>query len=128
MPILSIVWGILGSRIGQLIIAFSIGWAWSWHKTDLAWEIKVAREKAAAQAVYDAEIAREKQAAIDIAKDATLRAEKDAELVKTLQEQIESFDRNERIIVKTQKGSCPPCVVDRGFADVLRKFDASPRR
>jgi len=128
MPVLSIIWGILGSRIGQLIIAFSIGWTWSWHKTDQYWEIKVAQEKAAAQAVYDAEIARQKQASINIAKDATYRAEQDAELMKELRQQIEQFDKQEKSSVHVQKGKCPPCTIDRGFTDVLRKLDSTHRR
>lgn len=129
MPFISILLQsvnfILGSRITQLALAFGIGWVWSYVDTNNYWNVRIAREKAAAEAVYQAEVARQKQAAVNIAKDATIRAEQDAEVVRDLQRRIDEFDQKERVIVKTQK---IPCVVDHNFAGVLRGFKPPSRR
>lgn len=129
MPFLSVLLQsvnfILGSRLTQIALAFGIGWVWSYVDTNNYWNVRIAREKAVAEAVYKAEVEREKQAAINIAKDATIRAEQDAEVVKDLQRQIDEFDQKERVIVKTQKS---PCVIDRNFADIVRGIKPSSRR
>lgn len=125
MPFLPIILQVLSSRFTQIALAFGIGWVWSYVDTNNYWNVRIAREKAAAEAVYQAEVSRQKQAAENIAKDATFRAEQDAELVKDLQKQIDEFDQKERVIVKTQQ---LPCVVDRNFADVVRGLKSSPRR
>jgi hypothetical protein len=43
-----------------------------------------------------------------------------------LQHLIDDFDKKERVVVKTEKGKCSPCTIDRDFADVVRRV--SPRR
>jgi len=125
MPFLPIILQVLSSRFTQIALAFGIGWVWSYVDTNNYWNVRVAREKAVAEAVYKAEVDRQKQAAENIAKDATFRAEQDAELVKDLQKQIDEFDQKERVIVKTQQ---LPCLVDSNFANVVRSLKSSPRR
>lgn len=121
MPILTIILDILASRIGQIALSFGAGFLYAWLGTNHAWEIKVASERSAAQAIYKAEIERERQASVSIAKDATIRAEQDAREMDDLQRMIDDFDKKERIIVKTEKGKCYPCTIDRSFADVVRR-------
>lgn len=125
MPILTIILDILASRIGQIALSFGVGFLYAWLSTNHAWEVKIASEQSAAQAMYKAEIERERQAAVSIAKDATIRAEQDAREMDDLQRVIDDFDKKERIIVKTEKGKCSPCTIDRSFADVVRRV--SPR-
>jgi len=125
MPIFSVIMEVLGSRLGQVALSFGVGFLYAWLSTNHAWEIKVASERASAQAAYKAEIDRERQAAVIIAKDATIRAEQDANEMSELQRIISDFDKKERVIVKTEKGKCAPCTVDRSFADVVRRV--SPR-
>lgn len=125
MPIFSMIMEVLASRIGQIVLSFGVGFLYAWLSTNHAWEIKVASERAAAQAVLNAEVEKERQAAITIAKDATIRAEQDAREMDDLQRVIDDFDKKERVIVKTEKGKCAPCTIDRGFADVVRRV--SPR-
>ena len=128
MPIIPIALEILGNRFAQIGLAFVIGFSWAWIDTNHKWEIKIAEQQAVARAAYEAELERERQAAISIAKDATIRAEQDALAMKDLQKQIDDFDRTERIIVKTEKGKCPPCTIDDSFANVVRGIDKSSSR
>lgn len=125
MPFLPIILQVLSSRFTQIALAFIVGWVWSYVDTNNYWNVRIAREKAVAEAVYKAEVDRQKQAAENIAKDATFRAEQDAELVKDLQKQIDEFDQKERVIVKTQQ---LPCLIDSNFANVVRSLKSSPRR
>ena len=126
MPIVSMILEVLASRLGQIALSFIAGFVYAWLSTNHAWELKIASERSAAEAVYKAEIERERQAAISIAKDATIRAEQDARDMDELQRLIDDFDKKERVIVKTEKGKCAPCTIDHGFADVVRRI--SPRR
>lgn len=127
MPIVSIVFDVLASRLGQICLSFVAGFLYAWLSTNHAWEIKVASERSAAQAVLKAEIERERQAAAIIAKDATIRAEQDANEMSELQRIISDFDKKERVIVKTEKGKCAPCTIDRDFADVVQRVKSRRR-
>ena len=118
---------VLASRIGQIALSFMAGFTYAWLSTNHAWEIKVASERSAAQAVLKAEVERERQAATIIAKDATIRAEQDANEMSELQRIISDFDKKERVIVKTEKGKCTPCTIDRDFADVVQRIRSGRR-
>lgn len=66
---------IIGSRIGQIGLAFVIGWAMAWWKTDAGWRETVAKERAAAEYALQVERARQDAAAREIAAAATERLE-----------------------------------------------------
>ncbi len=66
---------LIGSRIGQMGMAFVNGWTMAWWKTDAGWRETVAKERAAAEYALKAEQARQEAAAREIAAAATERLE-----------------------------------------------------
>jgi len=126
---LNIILSIFGSRLGQLAVAFAVGWLWSYHETSISYEKKIARDKAAIEAAFAAEIKRQEQAAKEIAADATARAEEDAAAASEMQKIIDDYEKkigekpNE--ITKIVNS---PCTIDRDFSSVVMRLDALGRR
>ena len=119
-----------GSRIGQIVIAFVVAWLWSGARTDDHWRGVIATEKASVEAAYRAEVARQEQAAREIAAAATARAEEDAALEAALRQEIEAFAAREKTDAPTitQKAASVRCAVDDHFAGLVRQFDRAAHR
>lgn len=123
--------GILGSAIGRLLLAFAIGWFWSGHRTDAAWQARVAAERAAAEAAYHAEVARQEHAAREIAEAATQRVEEDAALAAELRRQIALAERAEGNAPAAQNPHRvirDSCRVGRDLVERVRVLDATARK
>lgn len=125
-------WAFASSRMGQILIAFAVAWVWSGWRHDDYWKAVMASEKAAAQAAYRAEVKRQEQAAIEIAVAATARAEEDSALERELRAQIEAFNSQESqnvAVTPSKPGAIRGrAVIDRDFANVLQRLDATARR
>lgn len=126
-------WDFASSRAGQIIIAAVVAWFWSEHRTNNLWELRVAAQRAAIEAAYKAEVARQEVASREIAAAATARAEEDAALVEALRKRIADFNSKEPAIVPhTIQLSGKPvllprggCSIDDSFARVVRDLDAA---
>lgn len=132
---LAVALNFAGSRIGQIVIAFAVAWFWSAGRTESHWRAVVAAEKAAAEAAYNAEVARQERAAREIATAATARAAEDAEIERGLRKQIESFGSQEASLEQYAAPLSPVihkpaifCSVDRDFIDGVRRLDAAARK
>lgn len=134
------LWSFLSSRFGQIVLAAVLAWFWSGHRADERWRGVIAAKEAAAAAAYQAEVARQEQAAMEIAKAATERAEDDAALERVLRAQIDDFNFQEnkhvapprtvkQIIFRERIKTIAPrsCVIDNDFAGVVRRLDAAAR-
>ena len=117
---LDIVLDFMKSRAGQLLLAFSVAWVWSWSRTDNIWRARFAAEKAQIERMYQIEAARQEQAAKDIASAATERVSEEIELNSSLQAIIAGFENDEK---KLKAGV--PCVIDGNFSGVVRKLSTS---
>ncbi len=125
-------WAFASSRMGQIIIAATVAWFWAGSRADEHWRAVIAAEKAAAESAYRTEVARQEQAAVEIAADATARAEYDATLERELRAQIEAFNAQEsqNVPASLPQPIAPHsrAVIDRDFERVVRQFDATARR
>lgn len=126
MPFLSIAFGFLSdlarSRIGQFAIVFAIAWIWSGWKMDASWRARVAAERVEIERLYQAEVARQAQAAREIAEEATRRVEEEMAVNSDLQEKIARYADDEKKLP-----SMAHCIVDDDFADVVRKLSPATR-
>lgn len=125
--ILTAVFQLFMSRAGQLALAFAVGWTWSWWRTDAHWRAVIAAEKVKIEAQYQAELARQAQAAVDIARDATARVEAETAYNADLKAILEQYADEEakqtpapgKVIVRDN------CVVDDSLIGVVRKLSAA---
>lgn len=129
----SFISSLVQSRIGQIAIAFVVGWVWAYWDTNDAWKTKIAAEKLEIERQYQAEIRRQQAAASDIAAAATVRAEDDQKAIDDLQKQIDEFNAKEPTYVPapaSKPAACPParCAIDDSFAGVVRKLDQTGHR
>ena len=130
--LLSIAESLLGSRLGQIIIAFTAAWLWSAHDTSKYWKAVIAADKAAAERAYREEIVRQQKAADEINKAAAERAEDSAKIVADMQQVISEY----QIKLKEQTHVAPQpkivridaCVIDDDFTRVVRKLSTASRR
>ena len=118
---MEIILAFLGSRLGQIALAFLIGWGSGWWKTDASWRAYTARQDAARQVLHQMELAREAQNTVEIAKAATERAASDAAELSKLKQQVADFDKDE---THAQN----PCTMDDLFVDAARKLRQPARR
>lgn len=116
---------IIGSRVGQIGLAFLVGYGWGWFKTDAGWRDTVAKERAAAESALQLERARQDAAAKEIAADATKRLEQEQASADEMRRQIDDLKRS---VSDAPKPECPACRVDGDFARRMRKLDASGRK
>lgn len=125
---------LIESRIGQIAIAFIVGWVWAYWDTNSTWKAKIAAEQAVIEQQHQAEMRRQKQAAADIVADAAARAEDDQKVVDDLRRQIDEFNSKETTLAPASTPKTLPrapvagCAIDGGFADVVRKLDHSATR
>lgn len=130
----SLLWSILESRIGQIAIAFVVGWVWAYWDTSSTWKARIEADKQAVERQYQAEIRRQQQAATEIARAATERAEEDQQIVDDLRRQIDEFNTKETTLAPAAAPKTLPrapvagCAIDRNFADVVRQLDRTPQR
>jgi hypothetical protein len=116
------------SRIGQIILAFVVGWIWSGWKTDEEWQSKIAAEKLEIERLYKAELKRQADAAHDIAVAATARAEEDAELVRNMQSIINSYSSKGAPNVVFKNGPAGSCVIDDDFIGIVQQLNNTSRK
>lgn len=121
---------LLMSRPGQLALAFGVAWVWSWWRTDASWRSVIEAEKAKIERQYQAELARQAQAAQDIARDATARIEEESAYNADLKAILERYANDEanqqpagkQVIVRGD------CVVDDNFIGVVRKLSSATHK
>lgn len=131
LAVLQGVWSFVGSRFGNVCIAFMVAWLWSAHKTNQKWEAYVAAEKAAAEIAYQKEIARQAQVSQEIAAAATQRAEDDMALEAALREQINDLKNAEQTNAPahtTTPGKAANCGVDSDLVRRMQQLDATARK
>jgi len=120
----SALYGFLSSRIGQTMLIAAVSFFFGVHHA----KNEYAAERAAMKIAHMREVARERAAAEDIARDATERAGQDALAMRSMQAKIDKFSNSERSLpdVLPPIHSVPerPCLVDGDFARVLRELDA----
>lgn len=120
MPILL---SILSSRASQIVLALLAGYIYGWAVTDSRWRQLLSAEKAQMEAKYQAELRRQAQNAVEIAKAATQRVEEDAAELARLQKQVDDFDKGET-------HAKDPCLIDDAFHAAAGKLrqPAKPAR
>lgn len=122
--ILTAILQLFMSRPGQLLLAFGVGWTWSWWRTDASWRAVIAAEKIKIERQYQQELARQEQAARDIAADATARVEAEMSYNADLQAILEGYANDEK--KQPEKPAAGGnCVVDDNFIGVVRKLSAA---
>jgi len=127
------VWTFLSSTLGQFVLVFVVAWLWSGHRASERCAERESKAKAAIEAAYREETARQAEAAQEIGAAATARAEEDAATERALRRQIEAFDRQEPAnapllprLPRTLPNTAPApvaCLVDPDFAGVVRQLD-----
>lgn len=128
----SAVLNMLGSRVGQILLAAALAWGWGAHRANQRWEAQIAAERAAYLAAYRAEVARQEAAAENIAREATDRLAAEQASAADMQRQIAQLEKAESnapdprvIVVKgRQTPVCRSCAVDGDFARRMRELDA----
>ena len=125
----SLFGSLIESQIGRLGLVALVAWLWGAHQANVKWEKYEAAQKAAIEAAYKAELARQAQAAKDIAETAAAKAEEDAAAASEMQKIIDDYAK--------QIGEKPneitkivnaPCIVDDGLINVVRRIDSLGRR
>ena len=111
------------SPVGRLIVVFCVGWFLSARHGDEYWSMKINEENARREAVWKAEVARQAQAAQEIAAAATARAEEDAQIEKELRYVIQSYQKG----VKPDASQTTHLIDDHLFYS-LQQLDAANRR
>ena len=137
LPLLGGLWravvALMGSPVGWCLAAFIAGWILGGNRVRGQWAEETAAEKAA----YAREVARQEDAAREIAGEATKRLVEEQALARDLQAQIEDFDKEEKAAdAKPQPRPLPtcspvvirPCRVDDAFANSVRRLDAAADR
>ncbi len=115
---------LVGSRVGNIVVAFAVAWIASGIRHDHAWETKLAAQAAAMREAHAHEVAREAEAARDIAEAATSRAADDAQIVASMRGTIADLKSKEPIHVTISSPPDPVRCIDRDFVERVRKLDA----
>jgi hypothetical protein len=128
----SILFELARTRVGNIVIAFAIAWAWSGARHDAECDAHEAAARAAAERAHAQELAREAEAARDIAAAATARVEEDGKALNAQQAVIDNLKLGipnvTPKISRATPGSTPdPVFLDRDFISVVRQFDAADR-
>ena len=113
-----------------MALVAAVAWFWSAHETNVKWKVQIASEKAAAEAQYRAEIARQEQLARDIAEAATKRAQDDALAAEDMRKVIDEYEAKlagKPQVVYKESGKVS-CAIDDNFTSFVRKLDASARK
>lgn len=128
--IIEAVAAILKSRLGQIAAAFLVAWVWSGMRTNTAWHTRMAAEKAEIERQYQAEIARQAEAAKEIAADATRRVEEELRSNAEMQAIINEYANAEKphAIVVPRPAGANDCSIDDDFTSFLRRLSASANR
>lgn len=113
MPLLPILYGLLSSRIANILIALAVGFGWGWVNTSMRWREYMKQQQAAQQVLHQMELRRQAENAKEIAAAATQRAEDDATLLAKLQKHIDDFDKGEA-------NAKDPCTIDDAFHAAAR--------
>ena len=123
----SLLESLLTSRVGQLAIVAGISWFWSAHNTADHWRGIIAQEKAAIEAAYRAEVARQEEAAREIAAAATERAETDAQVAADMRKIISDYEKKMKEKPHVSAQNCQ-CVIDDDFSGVVRRLSDTGNR
>lgn len=121
---------VLDSRIGQIVIAFSVAWFWSSYNTENKWKDAIAKERAQIESLYQAELQRQKAESAEIAANASKRDAENAEIVAGMKSTIENYMNKlkEQPHVVTKNVPNNDCSIDRGFSSVVHELDSSRTR
>lgn len=111
---------LLSNRLSQLAIALGVGWFSGYWWESQRWTDAVAKEKAALVYAHQVELARQQQAASDIAAEATQRLVEEQSAESEMQKQIDELKRREE--------NAKDCLVDDDFLKRLRDIDAAARK
>lgn len=106
-------------------MAFLIGWALGWWRTDAGWRVYVAKQQAVAEYAREAERVRQEAAAREIAAEATRRLEQEQAAADDMRRQIDDLKKSEANHAPVK--NCPACVVDDDYVKRLRLLDAAGR-
>lgn len=119
---------LIDSRLGQCAVVAAAAWYWSAQNTDAKWEAIIANEKAQIEQAYQKELARQKDAAVEIALEADKRNAENALVVSEMQATIDAYMKKlkEQPHVVTKDRVVTDCSVDNDFAAVVQQLD-SPR-
>lgn len=135
-PILSLLWSILTSRVGQIcmaaLIAGGTGYFKGYEHADASWKAEVAQRESAAKQAQADELARELDAHKKIAAAANERADEQAAISAELKRQIDLMAQSEEANDQPPPAGAPaaPCIsrVDPDFAGRVRDLDAAGNR
>lgn len=126
----SIISSIIESRIGQMALVGVVAWFWSAHNTNVAWETKIATERAQIEAIYQTEVQRQREATLEIQNRAEKRDAEHAEVVADMRATIEDYMNKvkEQPHVVTKNRVVNDCSIDSGFSSVVRQLDTTRNR
>lgn len=128
------LWDFLSSHVGQLVLVGVVAWFWSAHRANEACKADADAFRASLQAARDAEIARQEQAATEIAAAATERYGEELSLTADLRRRLEDARKAEahetvRIVNgKPQVIVSRRCSIDDAFIARVKDMDAVARR
>lgn len=117
---LSLIGSLLTNRLGQIALVAMAVWAWTAHNTASHWRDIIAKEKAAVEAAYKVEVARQAAAAKEIAAAANARADDDARTVANMQKIISDYETKMKGEHHVRANS--NCVVDDDFSRIVREL------
>jgi hypothetical protein len=123
LPIIRMLWGLVGSRVGILILAFGAGWAYSTIKCGVKIDAALEKQRILNEAALKVEEERWRASAAEIAQAATERAVEDQDLIRELNNKVDRFSKQEAPRDKNGK-----CLVDSMFVDIVRELSVPERR
>lgn len=137
-PFASAAWSFATSRLGQIILAAAVAYGLGHHRASHACAAREAAQRAALERAHQVELAREAEAASEIAAAATQRLEDDAAAASAQQQIIDRLESEPAHVAKLSQNidrghavapAAPsrPCVVDGALARRVRDFDAAGR-
>lgn len=121
MPVLPIIYGLLNSRIANILLAVVVGFVWGWWNTSSRWRDYVAQQNAAREVVHQMELTRQAKAAADIALADRTRAEGAEKAADAMQAEINSLKKG------YGNAKAGGCVIDRDYARRVRRLDKHGR-
>lgn len=127
------LWSFAVSPIGRLVVVGLLAFGYGHHRAGVACDAREAAARAELQRAHALELAREQDAAREIAAVAVDRAEEDATTARSQQAIIASLKKWEPTYAPSPSQLAPmasprPCFVDGDFADRVRQFDAAGHR
>ena len=125
LPFLQDVFKFATSRFGSTVLVALFAFGFGHHRASVGFEEREAAARAQLVRAHEVEVAREAQAAQEIAAAATARAANDAEIIKSQDAAIHQLELQEasKVHANAHAKTGGPCFVDGAFADSVRQFD-----